>query len=73
MQKKRQQKTKINNSNSAWSEVLLGMPHGSIMGSILFNIVLGDLFLVVNDINFANYANDNTIYDYVKNIDNIIM
>lgn len=49
------------------------MPHGSIMGSILFNIVLGDLFLVVNDINFANYANDNTIYDYVKNIDNIIM
>lgn len=73
MQKKRQQKTKINNSNSAWSKVLLGMPHGSIMGSILFNIVLGDLFLVVNDINFANYANDNTIYDYVKNIDNIIM
>ena len=73
MQKKRQQKTKINNSNSAWSKVLLGMPHGSIMGSILFNIVLGDLFLVVNDINLANYANDNTIYDYVKNIDNIIM
>lgn len=73
MQKKRQQKTKINNSDSAWSKVLLGMPHGSIMGSILFNIVLGDLFLVVNDINFANYANDNTIYDYVKNIDNIIM
>lgn len=73
MQKKRQQKTKINNSDSAWSKVLLGMPHGSIMASILFNIVLGDLFLVVNDINFANYANDNTIYDYVKNIDNIIM
>ena len=73
MQKKGSKKLRLITLDSAWSKVLLGMPHGSIMGSILFNIVLGDLFLVVNDINFANYANDNTIYDYVKNIDNIIM
>ena len=27
----------------------------------------------MNDVNFANYADDNTIYGYVKNIDSIIM
>ena len=34
---KRQQRAKINQSYSSWEEIF-GVPQGSIMGSILFNI-----------------------------------
>ena len=41
-----------------------------ILGSILFNIFLGDLFLIVDYI--ANYEDDNTIYKEDENIDDLI-
>ena len=44
-----------------WKEILFGMPQGSIMGPIWFNIFLSDLFQVVEDIDFVNYADDNEI------------
>ena len=41
-----------------------------ILGPILFNIFLGDLFLIVDDI--ANYEDGNTIYKEDENIDDLI-
>ena len=67
------QNTKINNSYTAWSEVLLRTPQGSIVGPILSNIALGDLFLIIKDVNFNRYADDNSIYDSTKSIDSIIV
>ena len=34
----RRQSVKINNFYSSWAEILFGVPQGSIIGSIFFNI-----------------------------------
>ena len=52
----RKQRTKINESFSSWEEILFGVRQGPL----LFNIFMCDLFLIVNDVDFANYADDNT-------------
>ena len=41
------------------------------MGPILFKIFQSGFFRVINDINFASYANDNTIYCLGKNINSV--
>ena len=69
----RKQRTKINYSYSPWSDILFGVPQGSILGPLLFNIFLSDLFLIVKDVNIASYADDNTLYDSCDTIEEVIL
>ena len=41
------------------------------VGPILFNIFLSDFFLVVKDVNFPSYTDDNTIYKSGRNVDDV--
>ena len=59
----RQQRTKINHDFISWEENLFGLPQGSVLGPILFNIFLSDFFLVMKETEFTSYADDNTLYD----------
>ena len=56
----RHQRTKVNGSFSDWEELLTGVPQGSVLGPLLFNIYLNDLFYAVENANICNFADDTT-------------
>ena len=60
----RKQRTKINESNSSWEEILFGVPQGSILGPLLLHIFVCDLLIMMDDINIANYVDDTTPFVY---------
>ena len=55
-----------------WQDILFGVPQGSILGLLLFNIFLADLFFTLNNIEIANYADDTTPYSVSDDIDDLI-
>ena len=66
--KHRKQRTKVNGSYSSWLELLFGVPQGSILGPLLFNIFINDMLYFIKDSKIANYADDNTLYTVSQTI-----
>ena len=54
------QRTKVSNSYSPWSEIIVGVLQGSILGPLLFDILLNELLSYAKETFLSNYADDNT-------------
>ena len=65
----RKQRTKVNRTYSSWLEIVL---QGSVLDPLLFNIFLTDLFFILNDLDIAIYADDNTPYVIADDINVLI-
>ena len=69
---KRNQKVKMNGSFSTCRETTIRVPQGSVLGPLLSNIHLNNLFMFVNDAQICNYADDATIYACDSNIESVV-
>ena len=54
------------------ARILFGVPQGSILSPILFNIFLCNLFLFIQNKDVANYADDTTLYETGENFAYVI-
>ena len=66
------QRTRVNNSYSTWFEILFAVPQSSILGPLLCNIFLADLFFVLSETDIVNYADDNKPYTSSNDVNGLI-
>ena len=58
----RWQRVKINTTFSSWTQLLQGVPQGSVLGLILFNDYINDIFFTLKGVDICNFADDTTPY-----------
>ena len=68
----RKQCVKIGSVCSSFLNIYKGVPQGSILGPLLFNIFINDIFHFIEKGNLYNYADDNTLSYSSNNINELV-
>ena len=66
------QRFKINTNFSSWTQLLQGVPQGSVLGPILFNIYINDIFFALKGVDICNFADDTSPYVCDSNLKSVL-